>query len=364
MGPPRGPLTDESSSPVNPQQPEIAGERQEPRLGVATVARQLGVAPSTLRTWDRRYGIGPTGHVPGGHRRYTPSDIVCLRVMAQALTRGATPADAAHHALSTRDSCPGLPAGRPDDVADDSAQEIADRHPDLAARRGLMVAPDAGRDRSRTGGGLRLPGAGSRARGLGRAALALDAAATRDALHASIAASGVQACWDDVVRPVLSAVAQRWADTGAGIEVEHLLSECVIGVFTAAAAAGPARNIRPVLLAGMPGEHHTLPMAVLSAALAHQEIGCRSLGADLPAASLVAAMRRTGPVAVVLWSQLSPTADADLLRSLPRLRPAARIFVAGPGWAGADLPPRVTPLDALAEAVRAIRAAASPGAGR
>ena len=32
------------------------------RLSVAAVARRLGVAPATLRTWDRRYGIGPSGH--------------------------------------------------------------------------------------------------------------------------------------------------------------------------------------------------------------------------------------------------------------------------------------------------------------
>ena len=35
-------------------------------LGVAAVARRLGVAPATLRTWDRRYGVGPT-RARGGH---------------------------------------------------------------------------------------------------------------------------------------------------------------------------------------------------------------------------------------------------------------------------------------------------------
>ncbi|MEV6787027.1 MerR family transcriptional regulator, partial [Streptomyces sp. NPDC051098] len=33
-----------------------------PRTGGLTtgaVARRLGVAPTTLRSWDRRYGIGP-----------------------------------------------------------------------------------------------------------------------------------------------------------------------------------------------------------------------------------------------------------------------------------------------------------------
>lgn len=210
-----------------------------------------------------------------------------------------------------------------------------------------------------------MPGAGVRARGLGRAALALDAVATSESLYASIAASGVQVCWDHVVRPVLSALAQLWADTGAGIEVEHLLSECVIGVFAAvAAAAGPAGNVRPVLLAGMPGEHHDLPVVVLCAALAQRQVGCRSLGADLPMASLVSAMRRTGPLAVVLWSQLTPTADTEMLRSVPRMHPAVRIFVAGPGWAGTDIPPPVTRLDTLAGAIDALSATAALTAGR
>ncbi|MGI9196332.1 MAG: MerR family transcriptional regulator, partial [Candidatus Nanopelagicales bacterium] len=38
-------------------------------LTVAAVARRLGVAPATLRTWDRRYGVGPTEHAAGSHRR-------------------------------------------------------------------------------------------------------------------------------------------------------------------------------------------------------------------------------------------------------------------------------------------------------
>ncbi|MBD9732408.1 MerR family transcriptional regulator, partial [Streptomyces sp. SID8111] len=29
------------------------------------VARRLGVAPTTVRTWDRRYGLGPDAHTGG-----------------------------------------------------------------------------------------------------------------------------------------------------------------------------------------------------------------------------------------------------------------------------------------------------------
>ncbi|HVL85200.1 MAG TPA: MerR family transcriptional regulator, partial [Pseudonocardia sp.] len=70
------------------------GPPDPPRLSVASVARRLGVAPATLRTWDRRYGIGPSGHVPGRHRRYSADDVARLELMQHALVRGASPAEA------------------------------------------------------------------------------------------------------------------------------------------------------------------------------------------------------------------------------------------------------------------------------
>jgi len=158
---------------------------------------------------------------------------------------------------------------------------------------------------------------------------------------------------------VLVAIAQRWADTGTGIEIEHLLSDCVTGVFSALAAATPTTTTRPVLLAGMAGDQHQLPIVVLSATLAQRGVTCRSLGPDLPADALVAAIRRTAPAALLLWSQLSDTADPDLLTALPRTRPGFRIFIGGPGWAGVPTGPRIVWLSSLQEATDAITAVAS-----
>jgi hypothetical protein len=205
---------------------------------------------------------------------------------------------------------------------------------------------------------LRLPGAGRRARGLGRAALALDSDLVRELLTESIAAVGLQRTWDDVTRPVLSAVAQRWADTGVGIEIEHLISDCVTGVFGASASAAPkpALGARPVMLAGVPQDQHLLPMVVLAAALAQRSISCRSLGPDLPVAAMASAIRRVAPAAVVLWSQMSSTANPKVLRSLPRTRPQFRTFAAGPGWAEVELPPRVVLLTSLRQATDLISA--------
>src|SRR5688572_13102224 len=70
-------------------------------LTVAAVARRLGVAPATLRTWDRRYGLGPNQHTAGAHRRYAPQDLARLGVMRRLTLEGVTPAEAARVALAT-----------------------------------------------------------------------------------------------------------------------------------------------------------------------------------------------------------------------------------------------------------------------
>lgn len=328
---------------------------EQPRLTVAAAARRLGVAPSTLRTWDRRYGIGPGEHEPGRHRRYSPDDVARLELMQHALLRGASASDAARYARAAR-----LP--QPDSHSADGPRPLPPvvrdgPGPDTGIP--VLVSDDDGAGRVRVGGRvLRLPGAGRAARGLGRAALALDAPAVRRLLTEAIAAVGIARTWDEVVRPVMVAVGQRWADTGAGVEIEHLVSECVVGVFAMHANVAPtALSPRPVLLCGMPGEHHTVPLAVLGAALADRRVESRSLGSDLPLDALVAAIRRTAPAAVVLWSQLPPTADVDVVAALPRTRPRFRTFVAGPGWADTKLPPRVVRLDSLSDAERDLAAA-------
>ena len=68
-------------------------------LTVAAVARRLGVAPATLRTWDRRYGIGPSEHSAGNHRRYSAGDVIRLTSMVRLIVAGVTPKDAAGKAL-------------------------------------------------------------------------------------------------------------------------------------------------------------------------------------------------------------------------------------------------------------------------
>ena len=275
-------------------------------LGVAAVARRLGVATGTLRTWDRRYGLGPSAHEAGTRRRYTVADLARLTLMRRLMIEGVATADAARTATETgADSLPG---------ADDLLPE----------------APAATRTRrgSRSGGGrvVATRDAGPAARGLARAAMGLDSDACTALLRASLARSGVVPTWNELLVPVLSGIGDRWRSTGAGVEVEHLLSECAEAALRSVpAATGQLRNARPVLLAALEPEDHRLPLVALAAALSERRVAVRPLGARLPARALVDAVSRTGALAVFLWSQ-----GAAGPARLPERRPARR----GPAAAG------------------------------
>ena len=306
-------------------------------LSVAAVARRLGVAPATLRTWHRRYGLGPSEHVTGSDRRYASRDLDRLQVMRHLVLEGVAPGEAARAALAS--PLPGVGSTLP--PVDPGAA-----HHEPTGLAGSLAQVNAA------------------VRGLGVAAAALDAPAMMTLMRGLVQRYGVVDAWDQVLRPVLRAVGQRWAQLGEGIEVEHLLSDCVtvvlreVGLRDAGqrepeqpGAAQPADDQRPVLLACGAGEQHALPLHALSAALAERGILTRMLGPSLPAAALAAAVRRTAPALLLVWSQTPATADCAALLALPSTRQRTALVLAGPGWPLGALPGRLTRAEGLGHAL-------------
>ncbi|HEX6756601.1 MAG TPA: MerR family transcriptional regulator [Mycobacteriales bacterium] len=309
----------------------------EPRLTVAAVARRLGVAPATLRTWDRRYGLGPTLHAAGAHRRYSRADIARLEAMRRLVLDGVPPADAAR-IVAEQVPADGAAAGPPGPTG----------------RLSVLDRPEPAHHTGPGGPGgrvLALPGADPEVRGLARAAMALDCATVREALERSIDERGVIDTWDQLLRPVLVAAGHRWEATGEGVEVEHLLADTAIGVFRSLPEAPEPANGRPILLACAADEMHSLPLSALSAALGERGLGSRLLGGGLPGHALAAAVRRTGPAVLVVWAQLAQYADPAALERLPMLRPPVAVLAAGTGWQGRLLPARVGYVEDIASAV-------------
>ncbi|WP_329326898.1 MerR family transcriptional regulator [Streptomyces luteogriseus] len=354
-------------------------------LTTGEVARRLGVAPTTVRTWDRRYGLGPDAHTGGRHRRWTATDVARLERMCALTATGIPPAEAARTVLgeATREpdpagwasppppeAAPEAPPAAPPDTAPEAPWEAAAEEAGEAApgRRGADTPPrPSAPARSRAGSGLRLGDVRQECKGIARAALRLDAAALDGLLETAIVEHGLIEAWTEVIMPTLQAVGRKWESSGEKyVEVEHFLSWHVSGALRR--GAPPSAADRPgatVVLACVPGENHTLPLEVLAAALAERGLPVRMFGAALPVESLVTAVRRTGPAAVGLWAQSRTTASRPLAQHVAAMEWGVRgarrkpvVLTIGPGWTGRTVTGLPRPAG-LAEAVALLESVVS-----
>ncbi|TYB69272.1 MerR family transcriptional regulator [Nonomuraea sp. PA05] len=326
---------------------------EEAGYGIGAVSRRLGVPAPTLRTWNLRYGLGPSRRSAGGHRRYDAADLRRLAEMKRLIATGLPAAEAARLALTLPSAAPSPdPAVPAADPSPDLAVPAADPSPDLA------VPPSPGR-----------PGARPATAALARAAFMLDSHAVSALVEQALDAHGVVWTWERLLLPVLDTICRRQDEAGAGIDAEHLLSDRIQAALHRRAGDVPARvdqaaplrrvgdvpavAVRPVLLACAEDEQHSLPVHALAAALAELDVRTRVLGARTPYTALAHAMRRLGPAAVFIWSQQAATGDTTPLAALPRLRPACQIVIGGLGWQG-DPPPGVIRVSTLPDAVARI----------
>ncbi len=269
-------------------EPEIA------KLTVAAVARRLGVAPGTLRTWDRRYGLGPSEHCIGEHRKYSKADLGRLVYMHNLVISGVSPADAARLAATHNE--------------DSSGGEVSQ----IPRTDGQLV------------------------NSLFKAAELLDRPRLENEIRTQIDAQGVAITWINLLVPLLCAIGEHWERTGKGIAGEHMLSDVIKRVMNEGMQITNPRNEVPVLLACVGEESHSLAITALAASLADERIQVQFLGARTPVEAIVEVVARSAPPAIFLWAQIPEHASLEAVSALPAVRPAPRVILGGPGWAGTE----------------------------
>lgn len=264
---------------------------------VGRVAEILGIPTVTLRSWERRYGIGPSQRSQGQHRRYAAADVDRLRRMVALIAEGASPVDAA------RITAPAA-AG--------------------------VVEPDA----------------------LLASAESYQVAAMAEMLDALFEKRGIAPAWDEVVRPAFHELERRFTDAGDCIDLTFLLAGTVEDAIERyIVERGLQRSGRPCLLVPCPDERHTLPMTVLRGALLERGVPVIALAAGLNDEAVVAAAARARPVVLVLWTTTRRGGQAALRHRLESL--GHHVLKAGPGWRRPD-----RDLDALDDAVTELVGAA------
>jgi DNA-binding transcriptional MerR regulator len=280
--------------------PDVASDvSSEIGWGVGSVAARLDIAPSTLRTWERRYDVGPSRRTAGGHRRYTETDIDRVLLTQLLIARGAPPRDAARVAHSL--DAPGL------------AEAINAEH-----GRAAPGDMDAAEMPSRAFAAAK----NGNARQLGR--LLTDAL---DGLGA------VQA-WTEVVAPTLIEIGAEWSAGRLPIEVEHLASEVIAGELRAYTrrVGDIDRSTSSIVLAGAEDDPHSLPLFAMEASLAEAGMGSMVLGARLPMRSLASVVERQHPQVVFLWASLPRADEQSTIDCLIEIAHGTTLILAGPGW--------------------------------
>lgn len=312
-----------------------AAAATEAGVSISAAAAHLGVAPETLRSWGRRYGIAPSARTAGGHRRFSSDDLARLARMQQLIAAGAGPSHAARRALA-EPAPPHLmgPVRLP--AAGSSTKSTKQGRPRVALA------------------GPKVPGAPAETCALARALAKGRHDAARGMVRDLLAEGGAARLWD-AVAPLWTALGDPTDDDGPTIGRADYLSVIVTGLREHRACQAPPMRGRAVVLAGWPHESDDLPLHVVAAGLAEQRIPVRLAGVREPVSSFLSAAANPPVYAVFLWRRHLADAAARRL-DVPRRRSPLRLVVGGPGWDGVPLPAAVRRTESLRQATGILRA--------
>lgn len=291
---------------------------------IRVVSRLTGIPIDTLRAWERRYGAVEPARDDRG-RVYDDVDLQKLKLLRRLVERGHAIGRIAN--LGEPELGKLLEAGLEPRDRDGKADAVDLNGLLDAVDRYDLVAMD---------------------RKLGKLGAVLS---SREMVH-------------DVVLPFMREVGKGWQEGRFTVAQEHMVSGAMRNLLGSLLRVQAPRDGRAGLVfATPPGERHELGITAAAMLAAAGGLGVVYLGADLPVADVVEAVRRTGARAVVMALtrlDLGPAA-VESVRTVTGSVPAGvEVYVGGAGaesrpaemgHAGATL---LRNFDALEQAYRAL----------
>ncbi|MGJ9413898.1 MerR family transcriptional regulator [Aeromicrobium sp. CF4.19] len=262
---------------------------------VGAVSSRLDVAASTLRTWERRYGIGPSHRTQGGHRRYTERDIERVELVRRLVGRGVAAQDAARVARRLE------------------REELVNALSEESARQehqiGTEDVVDAVLAATITSDGRRL----------------------QDIFAGLLGGEQFSNAWRDVFSPALTRMACESSSGSLEVEAERMAAEIMLHEIRRVRARGPRTQNPQVLMASAVADESCLPLVALGAALADADVSIRTVGPETDPRSVTDLVDKLRPQVLVWWEQ--PAAVAETLRPhLERADGSTFLLRAAPAW--------------------------------
>jgi methanogenic corrinoid protein MtbC1 len=272
------------------------------RHPIKLVASRTGLTQHAIRAWERRYGAVQPGRTPKNRRLYSDDDIARLRLLARVTTEGRSigqvallPTDDLLKLVEEYAAVPELAVASPAQVLDAALQAIEQ----------------------------------------------FDGKRIEDILTRSEVSWSQIRVIDELVRPLIDEIGERWRTGAFRVAHEHLASSVIRGFLTNLRTTKHPPEHGPVAVFATPaGQWHELG-ALMAAAVAGID-GWRVayLGANLPAEDIVATARAVN-ARVVALSIVYPTDDPMLSHELLKLRKILgphKAILAGGRAAGAYAP--------------------------
>lgn len=160
----------------------------------------------------------------------------------------------------------------------------------------------------------------------------LDGGTVRDVLLQSLLVSGVDDTITEVIMPVLKYVGDAWETGELSVLHEHFVSTSFRGVLGELRMPVQGPQVRTVVLACPPRELHDLPLELFGAMLHARWWRVVSLGANTPMTAIAEAVRFLRADACVL-AGVRRSAFESRIPSLTRLGDRVPLFLAGEGAA-------------------------------
>lgn len=267
-----------------------------PVYTIKTVVQDTGIAPATLRAWERRYGVLSPGRSDGGYRLYSERDVATLRWLKVQVDAGVSISRA---------------------VALLQMHHEAGENPELELPRDARYVTSFGEIR----------GQESLIKELVEALASFQEPLAEGVLTEAFALYAVDVVAEQIITPALVEIGERWHLGELSIAQEHFATAFLRRRLAILFHAYPQPLTGPLALtASAPAEWHDVGILLVSLALRRHGWRVLYLGQNMPADGLVREARKLKPdlICISAATQESAVALEPIYRevmALPEGRP-------------------------------------------